>query len=55
MDRVEAPIDSPVDKNGWTMKPPISDQEVILRCLQNAPEGIDREQLRELVKKYEPP
>lgn len=50
MDRVEAPVDSLVDKDGWTIRPPISDQEVILRCLLNAPEGMDKKQVQKLIK-----
>tara|TARA_Y100000022_G_C13207703_1_gene355912 strand:- start:791 stop:943 length:153 start_codon:yes stop_codon:yes gene_type:complete len=46
MDSVEAPV----DKHGFTMRAPISDQEVILRCLRNAPAGIDLKQVKRLIK-----
>lgn len=42
-------VEAPVDKHGFTMKPPISDEEVILRCLRNAPSGLDAKQVRRLI------
>ena len=36
-DYVEAPTDGEVDKWVFTIKPTISDTELILRCLRNAP------------------
>lgn len=51
MDKVE----SPIGRNGRVMRPPMSDNEVIIRCLRNAPEGIDKGQAQKLIKKYEPP
>jgi hypothetical protein len=49
MDKVE----SPIGRNGRVTRLPISDKEVILRCLRNAPEGIDKKQAQRLIKKYE--
>ncbi|MAH29359.1 MAG: hypothetical protein CL959_01585 [Euryarchaeota archaeon] len=43
-------VEAPVDKHGFTLKPPISDQEVILRCLANAPAGLDAKQVRRLIE-----
>ena len=51
-DYVEAPTEGEVDKWGFTIKPAISDIEVILRCLRNAPEGTDRKQVARLIKQY---
>ena len=42
-----------VDKHGFTIKPPMCDNEVIIRCLKNAPCGIDRKQAERLIKHYE--
>jgi len=36
-DYVEAPTEGKVDKWGFTIKPPMCDNEVIIRCLKNAP------------------
>ena len=49
MDKVE----SPIGRNGRAMRLPISDSEVIVRCLRNAPEGIDKKQAQRLIKNYE--
>ena len=46
MDKVE----SPIGRNGRVTRLPISDQEVILRCLRNAPEGIDKKQAQRLIR-----
>ena len=51
-DNVEAPEDL-LDENGWTMKPPIADNELILRCLRNAPCGSDKKQVDRLIEYYE--
>mgnify|MGYP001001320267 FL=1 len=51
-DPCEAPVDGEVDKWGFTIKPTISDTEVILRCMRNAPEGTDRKQVARLIKQY---
>ena len=48
MDNVEAPV----DKNGFTMKPPITDKELIILCLKNAPEGVDRAQLKRVLDSF---
>ena len=53
MDVPEAPVDSKVDKWGFTIKPTISDDELILRCLRNAPCGSDKKQAMKLIKIYE--
>ena len=52
-DYVEAPTEGQVDRWGFTIKPPISDNELILRCLRNAPCGSDRKQAIRLIKTYE--
>ncbi len=52
-DYVEAPTEGKVDKWGFTIKPTISDDELILRCLKNAPCGSDRKQAIKLIKIYE--
>ena len=52
-DYVEAPTEGEVDKWGFTIKPTISDDELILICLKNAPCGCDRKQAIELIKIYE--
>ena len=52
-DYVEAPTEGEVDKWGFTIKPSISDDELILRCLRNAPCGSDRKQAMRLIKIYE--
>ena len=51
-DYVEAPTEGEVDKWGFTIKPAISDTEVILRCLRNAPCGSDKKQVERLIKQY---
>ena len=52
-DYVESPTGGEVDKWGFTIKPTISDDELILICLKNAPCGCDRKQAIELIKIYE--
>ena len=52
-DPCEAPVDGEVDKWGFTIKPTISDDEFILRCVKNAPCGCDRKQAMKLIKIYE--
>lgn len=42
-----------VDKHGFTMKPPITDNECILSCLKNAHGGLDKKQVDRLVRIYE--
>jgi len=39
-----------VDKWGFTIKPTISDKECMLICLNNAPCGIDKKQVAEIIK-----
>jgi len=51
-DYVEAPTEGEVDKWGFTIKPAISDTEVILRCLRNAPCGCDKKQVERLIEEY---
>ncbi len=53
IDSPEAPIEGEVDKWGFTIKPSISDDELILMCLKNAPCGSDRKQVMNLIKIYE--
>ena len=43
---------APVDKNGFTMKPPITDTQCILMCLKNAPCGADKKQVQKLIEYY---
>ena len=52
IDSPEAPVEGEVDKHGFTIKPTISDNELILICLNNAPCGCDKKQVERLVKKY---
>ena len=52
-DSPEAPIEGEVDKWGFTIKPSISDDALILMCLNNAPCGSDRKQVIKLIKIYE--
>ena len=52
-DSPEAPIEGEVDKWGFTIKPAISDTDLIIMCLKNAPCGADRKQVDRLVKHYE--
>ena len=42
-----------IGESGWTQRDPISDDELILICLNNAPCGTDRKQVMSLIKKYE--
>lgn len=42
-----------VDKHGFTIKPPISDELCILICLKNAPCGTSKKQIERLVLNYE--
>ena len=53
IDSPEAPIEGKVDKHGFTIKPSITDDELILMCIKNAPCGSDRKQVLALIKKYE--
>ena len=43
--------EAPVDKNGFTMKPPITDTQCIM-CLRNAPCGADKKQVQKLIEYY---
>ncbi len=40
-----------VDKHGFTIKPPISDEECILQCLKNCINlcGLDKKQVQRLI------
>lgn len=51
-DPCEAPTGE-VDKWGFTIKPPVCDNEVIIRCLKNAPCGIDRKQTERIIMEIE--
>jgi len=53
IDSPEAPIEGEVDKWGFTIKPSISDNELILMCIKNAPCGSDKKQAERLIKIYE--
>lgn len=37
----------------WIPKETVTDDQLILRCLNNAPCGSDKKQLMKLIKKYE--
>jgi hypothetical protein len=52
-DPCEAPTDAKLDKWGFTIRPTITEDELILLCLKNAPCGTDRKQVMSIVKKYE--
>ena len=52
-DPCEAPVEGEVDKWGFTIKPAISDNELICKCLRNAPCGSDKKQVERLIKHYE--
>ena len=41
------------EKIVWTQRPAITDRELILLCLRNAPCGTDRQQVAKLIKHYE--
>lgn len=41
------------DKHGFTIKEPITDDDLIYICLNNAPCGTDRKQVINLIKVYE--
>ena len=51
MSNVEAP-DGLVDKHGFSIKPPISDEECILICLKCAPCGTDKKQIERLIARF---
>ena len=53
IDSPEAPIEGEVDKWGFTIKPSITDDELILMCIKNAPCGAERKQVIALLKKSE--
>jgi len=52
-DPCEAPIEGEVDRWGFTIKPAISDDLLMLRCLQNAPAGSDKKQVERLCRVIE--
>ena len=37
----------------WKIKDPITDEELLILCLKNAPEGVDKKQALRLIKYYE--
>ena len=45
-------VEAPIDKHGFSMKPEISDQEVIRICLRNAPEGVDKKQVQRILEDF---
>ena len=47
-------VEAPVDKHGFTLKPEMSDQEVIIRCLRNAPCGVSQKQADKIIKEMNP-
>ena len=48
-DSPEAPVGVEYDKWGFTIKPTISDNELIRICLRNAPCGSDKKQVERLI------
>jgi hypothetical protein len=52
---VESDASGYVDKNGWTVRPPISDRECIYKCLYNCEymTGLDKHQVKRLMKDFE--
>lgn len=52
-DPCEAPVEGKLDKWGFTIRPTITEDQLILLCLKNAPCGTDRKQVMTIVKKYE--
>ena len=52
-DPCEAPVEGKLDKWGFTIKPTITEDQLILLCLKNAPCGTDRKQVMTIVKKDE--
>ena len=42
-----------IDKHGFTIKPAISDDECIRRCLSNIPCGIDRKQVERILREMD--
>ena len=52
MEHPEAP-EGKFDKWGFTIKPSITDDDLIYLCLKNAPEGVDRKQVASLIRVYE--
>ena len=38
------------DETGWSKRIPISDEECILLCLKNAPEGTNKKQVMRLIE-----
>ena len=51
MSNVEASAGGEVDHQGWPKKPPISDRECILKCLENCEQlaGLDKKQVGRLI------
>ena len=45
-------VDKKVDKWGFTIKPTITDPELILMCLRNAPCGADKKQVERLTSNW---
>ena len=43
----------PTDHSGKLAKEAISDEELLVICLKNAPEGTDKKQVLRLIKYYE--
>ena len=43
-------VEAPVDKHGFTVKPEMSDREVIIRCLRNTPCGISQKQVNRIIR-----
>ena len=41
------------DKDGWSQRLPISDEECLLICLNNAPQGTDQKQVARLIRQLE--
>ena len=46
--------EAPVDKHGFTIKPPMTDKEVIVKCLQNVPCGVCHKQAQRIIQEMQP-
>ena len=55
MSNVEAPSQVHYDKDGWEIRPPMSDRECIYRSLENCQNlaGLDKKQVMRLMDEFE--
>jgi hypothetical protein len=52
-DTCETPVEGKLDKWGFTIRPTITEDELILLCLKNAPCGTDKKQVMSTITKYQ--